>query len=89
MSPINNQQIFYTFQGLTGDGKFYVAAVLPVFLNGLPSDPLDTSNLPLEFASDYPTYLTGIANQLNLQAPGDYAPDLDTLDALVQSLEVK
>jgi hypothetical protein len=89
MSPINNQQIFYTFQGLTGDGKFYVAAVLPVNLNGLPSDPLDTSNLPLEFASDYPTYITGIVNQLNLQAPGDYAPNLDTLDALVQSIEVE
>jgi hypothetical protein len=89
MSPINNQQIFYAFQGLTDDGKYYVAAVLPVFLNGLPSYPTDTSNLPLEFNSDYLTYVANTVNQLNLQPASDCAPDLGKLDALVQSIEVK
>ena len=28
--PINNYELIYTYQGLTGDGKYYVAAVLPV-----------------------------------------------------------
>jgi hypothetical protein len=89
MSPINNQQLFYTFQGLTNDGKSYVAAVLPVSLTGLPSHPTDTANLPLEFTSDYPTYVTSMVNLLNLQAASGYVPDLEKLDALVQSIEVK
>ena len=65
------------------------AAVLPVYLNGLPSVPTDTSNLPLEFTSDYTTYVTSMVNQLNLQSTSDYAPNLESLDALVQSIEVK
>jgi len=89
MSPINNQWIFYTFQGLTIDGQYYIAAVLPVYLNGLPSYPTDTSNLPLEFTSDFATYIQNTTNQLNLQSDSDYAPDLGKLDALVQSIEVK
>ncbi len=81
--------MFYTFQGLTNDGKSYVAAVLPVYLNGLPSYPADTANLPQEFTSDYATYLNSTANQLNQHSGSDYAPDLGMLDALVQSIEVK
>ncbi|MDH5506537.1 MAG: hypothetical protein OEZ02_04890, partial [Anaerolineae bacterium] len=28
--PINNHDLFYTFQGLTSDGQYYIAAILPV-----------------------------------------------------------
>jgi len=89
MSPINNQMLFYTFQGLTNDGKYYTAAVLPVYLNGLPLNPTDTSNLPLEFTSDFNTYVANLVNPLDLQSASDYAPDLDLLDALVQSIVVE
>lgn len=89
LAPINNQQLFYTFQGLTDDGQYYAAAVLPIYLNGLPSYSTDTSNLPLEFTSDFATYVANTVNQLNLQAASDYFPDLGELDAMVQSLEVK
>lgn len=89
LAPINNQELFYTFQGLTNDGKTYVAAVLPIYLNGLPSYPTDTSNLPLEYTSDYATYVANTVNQLNLQAASDYFPDLGKLDAMVQSIAVK
>ena len=27
--PVNNGELFYTFQGLTDDGEFYVSAILP------------------------------------------------------------
>lgn len=89
LAPINNQDLFYTFQGLTDNGNTYVAAVMPIYLNGLPSYATDTSNLPLEFTSDYKTYVANTVNQLNLQAASDYGPDLGKLDAMVQSIEVK
>ena len=36
-TPIRNQELIYTYQGLTQDGKYYVAAVLPVTLLSLPT----------------------------------------------------
>ena len=43
--PVNNNSLFYTYQGLTNDGIYYVAAVLPInaaFLSpdGNPDTPL-------------------------------------------------
>jgi len=28
--PINNIEFFYTFQGLTSDGKYWISAILPI-----------------------------------------------------------
>jgi hypothetical protein len=87
--PINNYELFYTFQGLTSDGKYYVAAVLPVNLAGLAADDKVTGQEPKEFSQDYPAYLTNMANQLNNQPAASFNPDLDALDAMMESLEVK
>jgi hypothetical protein len=85
--PINNTELFYTYQGLTSDGRYYVSAVLPVNLNGLPMYPNDTNNLPLEFTIDHAAYVNSIVNRLDLETA--YTPDLNLLDAMVGSIEVK
>ncbi len=36
--PINNQDLLYTYQGLTSDGKYYISAVFPIAHPGLPED---------------------------------------------------
>ena len=36
--PVNNYDLIYTYQGLTADGKYYVAAVLPVNHPSLPAE---------------------------------------------------
>lgn len=89
MAPINNHQLLYTYQGLTSDGKYYISAQLPVYLPGLPMNSTDTDNLPLEFTSDYTTYVTGIVNRLNLEEDSAYTPDLSKLDVMMESIEVK
>ena len=43
--PINNSELIYTYQGLTSDGKYYVAAVLPVNHPSLPADGKITGSL--------------------------------------------
>ncbi len=89
--PINNSEIIYTFQGLTSDGSYYVAVILPVSLPYLPADNHVPSSAPaggVPFPSEiagYPAYLTAIVERLN-QANGPIQPALETLDALVQSL---
>jgi hypothetical protein len=51
--PVNNESLFYTFQGMTNDGAYYVAAVLPIqaaFLpaNGNPDTPLPADGVPFD-----------------------------------------
>lgn len=87
--PINNNELIYTYQGLTSDGKYYVAAVLPVNHPSLPNDGAVTGNEPPEFTSDFPTYLANMVASLNPQAAYTFTPDLTQLDAMMRSLEVK
>lgn len=52
--PVNNFSLFYTFQGLTNDGKYYVAAILPInaaFLSpdGNPDTPLPVDGVPFDW----------------------------------------
>ncbi len=87
--PINNYELIYTYQGLTSDGKYYVAAVLPVHHPSLPEDATVTGNEPPEFTSDFPTYLQNVVASLNPQAANTFTPDLTQLDAMMSSLEIK
>jgi len=87
--PINNYELIYTYQGLTGDGKYYVAAVLPITHPSLPADANVTGNEPPEFTSNFPTYLANVTSDLNTQASNTYSPDLTQLDAMMSSLEIK
>jgi hypothetical protein len=89
MIPINNYELIYTYQGLTSDGKYYVAAVLPVTHPSLPADGEVTGKEPPEFTSDFPAYLANVVKGLNPQAASTFTPDLTQLDAMMSSLEIK
>jgi hypothetical protein len=89
--PINNSELFYTFQGLTNDGKYYVAAVLPVTNPGLQNG----SEMSEEFTKSlsdnpgyYQEYLSSTVSTLNQQHATSFTPSLDNLDALIRSLTV-
>jgi hypothetical protein len=87
--PVNNHELVYTYQGLTRDGKYYVAAVLPVFHPALPADKTITGREPKEFTSDFPQYLADQTAAINAQPASSFTPDLARLDALLRSVEVK
>ncbi len=87
--PINNHELFYTYQGLTSDGKYYVAAVLPLNYPSLPASEQDLPNPADQFTNNFPAYLADMVKTLN-EAPADkFTPDLAKLDAMMASLEVK
>ena len=88
IAPINNEQLVYTYQGMTSDGKYYVAAVLPVTHPELPATPQVEALSEAEL-NDYPAYLANTATWLNQQPSGSFTPDLTQLDALMRSLEIK
>ena len=86
--PINSYELIYTYQGLTSDGKYYVAVTLPVNHPSLPAQSGITGNEPLEFSSDFAGYLANVTNTLNTVGADTFTPDLSHLDALVQSLKI-
>ena len=86
--PINNHELIYTFQGLTSDGKYYIAAVLPVTNPQLPADPTVNEQLT-GVGSEYQNYISKTASLLNQEPADRFAPDLSKLDAMIRSLEVK
>jgi hypothetical protein len=87
--PINSYELIYTFQGLTSDGQFYIAAVLPISHPDLPATDQIGAEQADELLSDFATYLTETVSWLDQQPAGAFTPDLSALDAMIQSIEVK
>jgi putative hemolysin len=87
--PINSHDLFYTFQGMTDDGAYYVAAILPI---SHPSLPADGSEIPGgdfdAFAENFETYAAEVAAQLDIEDTGSFAPSIVLLDEMMQSIEV-
>jgi len=93
--PILKDNSFYHYEGLTSDGKYFVAALFPVYLplqstaenpnadslpNPYPSDITDTAALT--------AYYQGITDYLTTASPDSFQPSLTLLDSLIQSITV-
>ncbi|HEY5269147.1 MAG TPA: hypothetical protein VII97_02340 [Anaerolineales bacterium] len=90
-APVNNNDLFYTYQGLTSDGKYWVSVILPI---NNPILPANGDNPPGglswdEFNNNYGPYITDMVSQLNSQTSGSYTPALAALDALVGSITIQ
>ena len=95
-APITNKEIFYYYQGITSDGAYFVAAVLPVNASFLVVDGKKDSPTPPDGISfnwgaglDFEKYLTQITQKLNDTAPETYSPSLLLLDKMIGSVQVK
>ncbi|MCB0034470.1 MAG: hypothetical protein KDE51_10645, partial [Anaerolineales bacterium] len=84
---VTSSDLFYTFQGLTNDGNYYVSAILPVTTASLPA----TAELITDydaFIDTYDTYLQETIAELDQLSAGEFIPTLTALDNLVQSIEI-
>jgi photosystem II stability/assembly factor-like uncharacterized protein len=84
--PVTNREIFYSFQGLTQDGTYYVAAYFPLAAAGLDDEPVVEDWEA--FNAGYQNYLTETLGHLNALSSDEFEPKLDLLDAVIQSLVV-
>jgi len=96
-ATINNRELFYHFQGLTDDGKYYIIAILPVTAPMLASDekpdaPVPPDGVPFpgydDPNADFIGYYDAITEKLNAQTPENFQPSLSVLDDLMRSLIV-
>jgi hypothetical protein len=87
--PINNNGLFYTFQGITSDGAWYVAVVMPVAHPMLPSTDEPPGGDWEAFSDQFEAYLSETKALLETQSDVSFTPDLRLLDAMARSLQVK
>jgi hypothetical protein len=91
-NPVLDQQVFYTFQGLTRDGKFYVSALFPVQTGIFPTDPPDCSKCgqpDYNPAAEFNNMLTEQLVQLNARPGGGFVPSLAALDEIIRSIQIE
>lgn len=88
--PINNQDLFYTYQGLTSDGKYVISAILPVSHPDLPATGADyPTGDYLKFSENFAAYAASVTADLNQASPASFTPNLDWLDEMLRSLRVE
>ena len=91
-SPVTNDGLFYTFQGLTDDGQTYVSFTMPVTHSELPADWDDffnTYEVTYEtFGENYREYLNLVIDLLHESEDEMFTPSLKVLDEIVMSLQI-
>lgn len=70
---MKNGDLFYTFQGLTSDGKYFVGFYCPVQTKKLAT----------------PMQPKAAATMLSKLPRDQFTPNLDTIDKMLQSISVK
>jgi hypothetical protein len=89
-APINNNDMFLIFQGLTSDEQYYISAVLRI---SNPILPANADNPPgglswEDFGNQYAAYVADITTQLNAQSEASFIPSITLLDTLIQSITI-
>jgi hypothetical protein len=90
--PVNNEQLFYLFQGLSRDGKYYLIARLNTTLPFLPADANSDSPVPaggIPFSMSNENYIQQITDLINATPSDQFNPTLNTLDSLIQSISIQ
>lgn len=90
-TSISNMNLIYTFQGLTDDGKHWVAVTLPISNPILPAsyDTLPEGYTQESLLLNYDPYLEDVKEALEAQAPGSFYPTIKSLDSLVSSITIR
>jgi hypothetical protein len=88
--PVDNKLLFYTFQGITDDGNFYVSATLPVNHPKLAGDngEIQMKQDAAKFEANYSEYVSDMEKSLNAQKVNSFTPNLVLLDAMIRSMVI-
>lgn len=81
---VSNESLKYVFRGYSTDRQYGVYLQVPTRAANLPDTaPTATTNV-----DEILQYNQQAADAMNVLAPGDFTPNLDLLDALVNSIQV-
>lgn len=97
-APVSNYDLFYTYQGLTADGKYWISAIFPVNapwlqeapnstevpVDGVPAPGMDSANLQ----ADMDAYYVTMIDRLNNAEAESFTPSTLCLDHFILSLNI-
>jgi len=86
--PVDNQNLFYTYQGITYDGRYYISAILPVTHVDLPDDGSSEVEDWDDFFDNWEPYINDTIFWLEEQDPGAFIPNLILLDEMMSSVAI-
>ena len=84
--PVNNEGLFYTFQGITGDNAYYVSVQLPLAHDAL--NEYDDFQPPDDFYDTAAGLIGGQFLSLDRVDASSFTPSIVLLDQLVQSITI-
>ncbi len=84
VSPHTVDGMFYSFQGLSNDGQYYIAARLPISVNFTAAATPSVDSSFEEIIS----YNQELSAQVGQVPDHEYFPSITTLDAIIQSLTI-
>lgn len=89
LTAVANDNLYYTFQGISSDGKFIISAQFPVGHPDLPDEGLVSVDEMQAFVDDYAGYLSSTKSSLSMQPQESFIPDLGLLDEMLKTLIIK
>ena len=85
VNPVEEGWVFYTFQGLSEDGEYYIHATFPVITNvAILSEIPDVDTV----MNNYEAYLSEVVAALDAQPAEAFTPSLEVLDIMVESIVI-
>jgi hypothetical protein len=87
--PITNETLFYTFQGITNDGQYYISAILPVSHPDLPANGDAYEGDIDELGNNFEAYIENMRTMLYSQPDESFSPSLVTLDSMMSSFSIQ
>lgn len=91
VNPVLEREVFYTFQGLTEDGQFYISALFPIETGVFPAEPppcLQCGEPDYNPFVEWEAELTAQLDQLNAKPEDEISPSLLILDQLIESIQI-
>jgi hypothetical protein len=85
--PIGGKSLSYNFSGLNRRGSYIIFLESSAPTNLLPATPSPVPNTLIATINANPQkYFQGIVDKLNVGSSADFVPNLEILDAIVQSI---
>jgi hypothetical protein len=95
--PANNTDLFYTFQGITGDGQYWVSATFPVTATFLQPSPEDAT-IPaggiaqpvagVASEAEMEAYYLQVVNLLSNAPDEQFTPTISCITTFIESLNI-
>lgn len=97
-APVNNTDMFYTYQGLSADEKYWISVILPInaaYLqpsNDNPTIPADGIAPPdmnsATYAEDTKAYYVQMTQKLDSTSGDAFTPTIPCISQLIQSINI-